>query len=184
MASLFLAVTIIEVHCAQYVEKCTNEIYGDGLSYGNALNRIQNAKPSNSNYGSSSLGYYGSGGRRGRGGRGRRDVSSKPTYEASYEPPNTVIDVGKVIVMPPAGFAPKDQPQPGQQGGGARPETDPYTANMAPEDTVPVAVFPPFNEYKKHPTNCVIFSELTDYEKGQKKPGEPYRVRTLLITII
>ena len=109
---------------------------------------------------------------RGASGRRRRDVSFKPSYESPY----TVIDAGKVIVMPPLGVAPKDVPQFGQPGGGAPPETDPYTAAMAPEDTVPVAVFPPFSEYKKHPTKCVVFSELTDYEKNSE-PAQPYRVR-------
>ena len=105
--------------------------------------------------------------------RKRRDAS----YQNSYEAPNNIIDVGKVIVLPPPGVAPKDVPQVGEPGGGAPPETDPYTANMAPEGTVPIAVFPPFEEYKKYPTKCVIFSELTDFEKEDIEPFEPYTVR-------
>jgi hypothetical protein len=67
--------------------------------------------------------------------------------------------------MPPPGQAPADAPQPGQPGGGARPETNPYIAAMAPEGTVPVAVYPPFNNYNmKYPTECVLFSELEDFE--------------------
>jgi hypothetical protein len=70
----------------------------------------------------------------------------------------------KVIVMPPPGQAPSNFPQPGQPGGGARPETNPYIAAMAPEGTVPVAIYPPFKKNPRYPTQCVIFSELEDFE--------------------
>ena len=112
-------------------------------------------------------------------GRKRRAIS----YQNSYEAPNTVIDVGKVIVWPPPGVAPNDSPQPGQPGGGAPPETDPETAAFAPDGTVPIAVFPPFSEYQTNPKKCVIFSELTDFEKLALKPSGPYRVRNVTIKI-
>ena len=73
-------------------------------------------------------------------------------------------------------------PQFGQPGGGAPPETDLYTAALAPEDSVPVAIFPPFSEQMTQPTKCVIFSELTDFEKDQKmipRP-QPFRVRLFI----
>ena len=113
------------------------------------------------------------------GGRKRREIS----YQNAYEAPHTVIDVGKVIVWPPPGVAPNDSPQPGQPGGGAPPETDPETAAFAPDGTVPIAVFPPFSEYQKNPKKCVIFSELTDFEKLALKPSGPYRVRKVTIKI-
>lgn len=137
---------------------------GTGLSGLQSYNAIKNIDP----FGGSSAGYYND--------RKRRDVS----YQSSYDAPDNVIDVGKVIVMPPLGVAPNDVPQFGQPDGGAPPETDPYTASMAPEGTVPVAVFPPFSEYKKYPTKCVVFSELTDYEKGYSRPTEPFRVSYIL----
>ena len=111
--------------------------------------------------------------------RRRRDVNDN----SPSQPTNTVIDAGKVIVMPPPGVAPKDVPQFGQPGGGAPPETDLYTAALAPEDSVPVAIFPPFSEQMTQPTKCVIFSELTDFEKDQKmipRP-QPFRVRLYII---
>ena len=80
--------------------------------------------------------------------------------------------------MPPPGVAPKDVPQIGTPGGGAHPSTDPYTADMAPDGTVPIAVFPPFAEYKKNPTKCVIFSELTDFEQDPIDYGDGPKVET------
>ena len=80
--------------------------------------------------------------------------------------------------MPPPGVAPKDVPQIGYPGGGAHPSTDPYTAAMAPDGTVPIAVFPPFAEYKKNPTKCVIFSELTDFEQDPIDYGDGPKVET------
>ncbi len=73
--------------------------------------------------------------------------------------------------MPPPGQAPQKSPQPGQRGGGARPEDNPYIANMAPEGTVPVAIFPPFERSPLYPKKCVIFSELTDFEDQQQDYG-------------
>ncbi len=67
--------------------------------------------------------------------------------------------------MPPPGVAPSDAPQPGTPGGGGLPYTDPYAASLAPKGTVPIAVLPPFNKYKEYPTKCVIFSQLTDFER-------------------
>ena len=66
--------------------------------------------------------------------------------------------------MPPPGKAPRGYPQPGQPGGGALPETNPYIANMAPDGTVPIAIFPPFEKDPLYPTKCVIYSQLTDFE--------------------
>jgi hypothetical protein len=37
---------------------------------------------------------------------------------------------------------------------------------MAPEDTVPIAIFPPFVRSPDYPTKCVIFSQLTDFEEA------------------
>jgi hypothetical protein len=68
-------------------------------------------------------------------------------------------------VVPPLGMAPYNAPQPGSRGGGALPDTDPYAKSLAPPGTVPVAVYPPFSEYKRYPTKCVIFSQRTDFEK-------------------
>ena len=86
-----------------------------------------------------------------------------------YAPPTTtspqkIWNSGNVIVMPPPGKAPEGYPQPGQPGGGALPETNPYIADMAPEGTVPIAIFPPFVKDPLYPARCVIFSELTDFE--------------------
>jgi hypothetical protein len=78
--------------------------------------------------------------------------------------------------MPPPGVAPPDVPQVGYPGGGAHPSTDPYTAAMAPDGTVPIAVFPPFAEYKKTPTKCVVFSELTDFEQDPIDYGDGIQV--------
>jgi len=99
--------------------------------------------------------------------RKKRDVSYN-----SYQKPNQVHNPGKVIVMPPPGVAPNDVPQIGYPGGGAHPSTDPYTAAMAPDGTKAIAVFPPFAEYKKNPTKCVIFSELTDFEQDPIDYGD------------
>jgi hypothetical protein len=74
--------------------------------------------------------------------------------------------------MPPPGVAPSNALQPGTPGGGGLPYTDPYAASLAPSGTVPIAVFPPFNQYKRYPTKCVIFSELTDFEKESNGEDE------------
>jgi hypothetical protein len=66
--------------------------------------------------------------------------------------------------MPPPGYAPRDAPQPGTPEGGGLPSSDQEAADLAPKGTVAIAVFPPFSEYKRNPTKCVIFSELTDFE--------------------
>ncbi len=86
-----------------------------------------------------------------------------PSYEALTQPPK-VLNPGRVVVMPPPGKAPQGFPQPGQPGGGALPETNPYIANMAPDGTVPIAIFPPFEKNPLYPTKCVIYSQLTDFE--------------------
>ena len=85
------------------------------------------------------------------------------SYDAPTRPPK-VLNPGKVIVMPPPGEFPAGYPQPGQPGGGARPETDPYIAAMAPDGTVPIAIYPPFQTKQDYPKKCVIFSQLTDFE--------------------
>ena len=66
--------------------------------------------------------------------------------------------------MPPPGKAPVGYPQPGEPGGGALPETNPYVANMAPYGTVPIAIYPPFEKEPVYPTRCVIYSQLNDIE--------------------
>ncbi len=86
-----------------------------------------------------------------------------PRYEAPTQPPK-VLNPGRVVVMPPPGKAPQGFPQPGQPGGGALPETNPYIANMAPDGTVPIAILPPFEKQPLYPTKCVIYSQLTDFE--------------------
>jgi len=129
------------------------------------LPQVQNVKP---NYGTSNFN------------RPRRQVSDynappiryetpnynnppPPSYEAPTEPPK-ILNPGRVVVMPPPGKAPPGFPQPGQAGGGALPETNPYIANMAPDGTVPIAIFPPFEKNPIYPTKCVIYSQLTDFE--------------------
>ena len=97
--------------------------------------------------------------------RGKRDTSyNAPTlYTTTTEAPK-VHNPGKVIVMPPPGKAPVGYPQPGEPGGGALPETNPYVANMAPYGTVPIAIYPPFEKEPVYPTRCVIYSQLNDFE--------------------
>ena len=85
----------------------------------------------------------------------------------SYEAPPTVYNTGKVIVMPPPGKVPQGFPQPGQYYGGALPEKDQYVADMAPEGTVPIAIYPPFENQPLYPSKCVVFSELTDFELNE-----------------
>ena len=172
MAACLLAMAIFNGANCQRQRRCffsttTVEKYSSRLSGRQAYKEVNEA-----DYGfNQDYGYYG---------RRRRDVADKPSYKPSYKAPNTVIDAGKVLVMPPPGVAPKDVPQFGQPGGGAPPQMDPYTAAMAPEDTVPVAVFPPFSEYKKHPTKCVVFSELTDFETNDTMPSEPFGVSIIV----
>ena len=73
---------------------------------------------------------------------------------------NPIIDV-----QPLPGIAPPNVPQPSQPGGGDPPSANPEAAALAPPGTVPVAVFPPFIRPRTYPAICVIFSELTEYEK-------------------
>lgn len=98
--------------------------------------------------------------------RGRRQADYN-VPAPSYGPPPTVYNPGKVIVMPPPGKVPPGYPEPGQYGGGAAPETNPYIADMAPDGTVPVAIYPPFEKQPLYPSKCVLFSELTDYEENE-----------------
>jgi hypothetical protein len=108
--------------------------------------------------------------------------SPPPTYEATTRPPK-VHNVGKVIVMPPPGEFPTGYPLPGQPGGGARPETNPYIAAMAPEGTVPIAIYPPFQTKQDYPKKCVIFSELTDFEDQEINDyGNEQQVTNILIS--
>jgi len=87
----------------------------------------------------------------------------------------------------------------GSPGGGARPEDNHYIAAMAPEDTTPVAIFPPFDRSPDYPTKCVIFSQLTDFEEAHISeygndqvnfwiltniPLRPYSHETFLQTIL
>ncbi len=80
------------------------------------------------------------------------------------KPPPTEIPT-TVVVLPPPGFAPSEDPQPGQPGGGDPPSANPEAAALAPPGTVPVAVFPPFIRNPINPTLCVTFSELTASEQ-------------------
>ncbi len=75
-------------------------------------------------------------------------------------------------MTPALGLAPSDAPQPGTLGGGGLPETDLYAKSLAPLGSVPVAVFPPFGEYKRQATKCVIYSERTDFEKNFTNTGD------------
>ncbi len=71
-------------------------------------------------------------------------------------------------------MAPSNAPQPGSLRGGNMPYMDPYASSLAPKGTVPVAVFPPFNQYKRHPTKCVIFSQMTDFERDFNDNDDEY----------
>ena len=55
----------------------------------------------------------------------------------------------------------------GEFGGGDRPETNEEIANLAPEGTVPVAIYPAFQKQPSYPTKCVIYSQLTDFEDAE-----------------
>jgi hypothetical protein len=153
------------VFSQQCLERITTQQYaGNNLQYGQALGYVQSGRYATPNANPASNPRF-----------GKRDTYGKSN---GY---NEVFDAGKVIIMPPLGQAPKNQPQPGQYGGGARPETNPYIANMAPENTVPVAIFPPFNHNPAKPTKCVIYSQLTDYEDAPKK--HHYKVNITYITL-
>jgi hypothetical protein len=140
------------------IDTCTQREQGTGHDYGQALDGVNRASPSNNPTNKNRPGS------RRNPPRGKRDTGYG-------KPQNQVIEHGKVIVMPPPGQAPQKYPQPGQRGGGARPEDNPYIANMAPEGTVPVAIFPPFEKSPLYPKKCVIFSELTDFEEQQQDYG-------------
>ena len=42
---------------------------------------------------------------------------------------------------------------------------------MAPEGTVPIAIFPPFSEKPRYDTKCVVYSQLTDFEEEEQDYG-------------
>ncbi len=134
------------------IDTCTQTQQGTGQTYDEAMKGVKEATASSNPY------------KGRRPGRGKRDTGYG-------KQPNRVIEHGKVIVMPPPGQAPPKSPQPGQRGGGARPEDNPYIANMAPDGTVPVAIFPPFERSPLYPKKCVIYSELTDFEDQQQDYG-------------
>ena len=96
-------------------------------------------------------------------GRKRRDAPAVPP-PTTYQLPNRIIEQRRILVEPAPGQPPVGVPLVGAPGGGAFPDTDPYIKNMAPEGTVPIAIFPPFEEELRYPTKCVVYSELTDFE--------------------
>ena len=52
----------------------------------------------------------------------------------------------------------------GEFRGGSKPDTNPRIASLAPDGTVPVAIFPGFEKQPLYPTECVIYSEVSDFE--------------------
>ena len=146
--ALLIVVSLSVVHSQNcVVTECTQRETGVNQNQ-YPLRDVQNVRPTNNP--SSKPGING---------RKKRDTR--------YKKPNKPIEHGSVIVMPPPGEAPQKFPQPGQRGGGARPEDNPYIAAMAPEGTVPIAIFPPFEKSPPYPTKCVIYSQLTDFEDEQ-----------------
>ncbi len=73
----------------------------------------------------------------------------------------------QVIVLPPPGQAPADQPQPGTPGGGSPPiPSSPAQAallTLIPPGGVPVALFPQFQSPRTVEAVCVLYSQ-TDEE--------------------
>lgn len=117
--------------------------------------------------------------------RNKRESYSEPPA-TSYEQPRRIIEIRRVIVDPPPGQPPIGAPAVGSPGGGLPPDTDPYIANMAPEDTVPIAIFPPVDGEQEFPSKCVVFSELTDFELMENELEEeaPPVVLSVLHTFI
>ena len=57
----------------------------------------------------------------------------------------------------------------------------PYVAAMAPDGTVPIAVFPPFEKQPRYPARCVVFGQLTDYEDNDYGNKPLYKVSKTIV---